>query len=230
MKMQAFHEEAAKPVDELHAEDVLRNYLEERLGRPLSLILTENSTSMLSARMRVDVLCIRLHRMFLNADSHVIDEIISFLKNRRSRMCLFRQFIRDNRSHLSKRPPNKVMVKTAGRFHDLRELYDAINKEYFGNVIQAEITWGSRSPRYAVRKRTLGSYSDRSNTIRINPVLDKSVVPRYVVSFVVYHEMLHAAMGIAMQGKRRSVHSREFRKREKLFADYEKARAWERGA
>jgi predicted metal-dependent hydrolase len=122
------------------------------------------------------------------------------------------------------------MVKTAGKFHDLRKLFDEINKEYFGGVIQAAITWGSRSPRHAVRKRTLGSYSERSNMIRINPVLDKSVVPMHVVSFVVYHEMLHAAVGIAIQGKRRSVHSREFRKREKLFADYEKARAWERGA
>jgi predicted metal-dependent hydrolase len=213
-----------------HTDASLRQYIEEHLGRPLSLILTENSTSMLSARMREGVLYLRLHRMFLNADGQVIDEIISFLKNRRSRMCLFRKFVRDNREHLSKRPPNKVMVKTSGKFHDLRELYDEINKDYFGSVIQAAITWGSRSSRYAVRKRTLGSYSDRSNTIRINPVLDKSVVPRHVVSFVVYHEMLHAAMGIAMQGKRRSVHSREFRKREKLFADYEKARAWERGA
>ena len=208
----------------------LRQYIEARLARPVSLVLTKNSTSMLSARMRDGVLCIRLHWMFLNADSQVIDEIISFLKNRRSRMRLFRKFIRDNREHLSKRPPNKVMVKTSGKFHDLRELYDEVNKEYFEGMINATITWGSRSPRYAVRKRTLGSYSDRSNTIRINPVLDKSVAPRHVVSFVVYHEMLHAAMGIAMQGKRRSVHSKEFRKREKLFADYEKARAWERGA
>jgi predicted metal-dependent hydrolase len=213
----------------IHTENSLRHYFEERLGRPIFLMLTENSTSMLSARMRERVLRIRLHRMFLNADSPVIDEIVLFLKNRRNRMTLFRKFIRDNREHLTKKLPNKVMVKTGGTFHDLRELYDEINKEYFGNVINAAITWGARSPRYAVRKRTLGSYSDRSNTIRINPVLDKSSIPRSVVAFVVYHEMLHAAMGVALQGKRRSVHSREFKKREKLFADYEKARAWERG-
>ena len=211
-------------------EDSLRHYIEERLGRPVSLVLTQNSTSMLSARIRGGILNIRLHQMFLNADKQVADEIVLFLKNRRKKMCLFRQFIRDNRAHLSTRQPNKVMVKTAGKFHDLRELYDEVNKEYFEGMINAAITWGARSPRYAVRKRTLGSYSDRSNTIRINPVLDKSIVPRYVVSFVVYHEMLHAAMGISQQGKRRSIHPREFRKREKLFADYEKARAWERGA
>jgi len=40
--------------------------------------------------------------------------------------------------------------------------------------------------------------------------------------------MLHADMGIAMRGKRRSVHPREFRRREKLFQEYEKAMAWEK--
>jgi hypothetical protein len=230
MKIQTVCGEVAKPIADLHAENVLRSYCEERLVGPLCLTLTNNSTNMLSARMRDGVLCIRLHRIFLNADNHVIDEIILFLKNRRNRMRLFKKFIRDNREHLAKRPPNKVLVKTAGKFYDLRELYDEVNKEYFGGVIQSAITWGSKCPRHAVRKRTLGSYSGRSNTIRINPVLDKRSVPRHVVSFVVYHEMLHAAMGIAMQGKRRSVHSREFRKREKLFADYEKASAWAREA
>jgi hypothetical protein len=41
--------------------------------------------------------------------------------------------------------------------------------------------------------------------------------------------MLHAALRITIQGRRRSVHSREFRKREKLFKDYEKVQAWEGG-
>lgn len=213
----------------VYTENSLRHLLEKNLGRPVSLTFTDNATSMLSARMREGILRIRLHRMFLNADSRVIEEIVSFLKNKRNRMNFFRKFIRDNRGRHVTRPPNNILIKTAGKFHDLRELYDEINNAYFGGVITAAITWGARSPRYAVRKRTLGSYSERSNTIRINPVLDRSVIPRYVVSFVVYHELLHAAMGISLKGKRRSVHSREFREREKLFADYEKARAWERG-
>ena len=65
--------------------------------------------------------------------------------------------------------------------------------------------------------------------IRINPVLDRKTVPRYFVAFIVYHEMLHASLGALLKGTRRNVHSREFRKREKLFKDYENAMAWERG-
>jgi predicted metal-dependent hydrolase len=210
-------------------ENHLKQYLEELLGRPLSLVLTENSMSMLSARVRNGVLCVRLHRMFLNADTRVISEIVLYLKKRRGAMPHFQSFIRDNRAQLNLKPPKKVLVRTAGKFHDLCGLYDEINKEYFGGKVNAVITWGTQSPRYAVRKRTVGSYSERSNTIRINPVLDKKTVPRYYVALIVYHEMLHAAMGTPLRGKRRSVHSREFRTREKLFKDYEKAMAWEGG-
>ncbi len=199
------------------------------MSRPVSLVLTENSSSMLSARVQGGVLRVRLHRMFLSAENRVLDEIVSFLKNRKGGMSCFHGFVRENRERIPPKPPKKVPVKTLGRFFDLRELFHETNEEYFGGEIDAVITWGSRSPRYAVRKRTLGSYSERSNTIRINPVLDRKAVPRYYVAFVVYHEMLHAAMGMTLTGKRRSVHSREFRKRERLFRDYERAMAWEQG-
>lgn len=210
-------------------ENHLKQYLEECLSRSVSLVLTENSTSMLSARVHDGVLRVRLHRMFLTANSRVMGEIASYLKNRRGAMPHFRSFIRDNREQLSLKPPRKMLVRTAGKFHDLCGLYDEINKEYFGGMVNAAITWGTRSPRCAVRKRTVGSYSERSNTIRINPVLDRNAVPRYYIAFIVYHEMLHAAIGTPLRGERRSVHSREFRTREKLFKDYEKATAWEGG-
>ena len=212
-----------------HSESSLRHYLEERLGRPIALILTENSTTMLSVRVQDSNLRIRLHRMFVNADSNVFDEIVAYLKNRKRAMPLFRRFLRENKTRITAKPLKKVPLKTDGKYHDLRELYNSVNEEYFGGSINAAITWGTRSPRFSVRRRTLGSYSERSNIIRINPVLDKKAVPRFFVAFIVYHEMLHAAMGTPLRGKRRSVHSTEFRKREKLFRDYEKAMAWEGG-
>jgi SprT-like family len=218
----------APPLTVGHTESPLRRYLEESLGRPVSLVLTDNSTSMLSARVRDGVLRVRLHWMFAAADSQVLDEIVSFLSNTKRAMPCFRRFVRDHGEQLRKRPPNRVPVKTRGRVYDLRELYRELNEEYFDNTVNAVVTWGSSNSRDLVRKRTLGSYSERSHTIRINPVLDKRTVPRSVVAFVVYHEMLHAAIGISRQGGRRSVHSREFRKRERLFKDYEKAMAWER--
>ncbi len=211
-----------------HTEGSLSRYLEERLNWPVSLVLTDNSFSMLSVRSRNGVLCVRLHRMFMAAGSQVLDEIVSFLKNKRGAMPCFRRFIRDHGEQLCKRRPNRVLARTRGRVYDLREFYNEINEEYFDNRVNAKITWGSSNSRCVVRKRTLGSYSERSHTIRINPVLDKVAVPRAVMAFVVYHEMLHAAVGVSRQGGRRVIHSREFRTRERLFKDYEKAMSWER--
>ncbi len=213
-----------------HTADSLKHYLEEGLGKSVCLILTKNSTSMLSAGTRDGVMQIRLSRIFLNAGNDVIEEIVSFLKKKKSKMLLFHKFVRENGEQLRTKPPKNISLKSMGKFHDLRELYDEINRNYFGGLVSAAITWGSRSPRYAVRKRTLGSYSARPNLIRINPVLDRKSVPHYYIAFVVYHEMLHAAIGILEKGGRRSVHSKEFKKRERLFKDYEKAVVWERGA
>jgi len=210
-----------------HTEHSLRRSLEKTLNRPVSLVLTENSTSMLSARVSDGVLSVRMHRMFLMAGNGVLEEIVSFLKNKRCDMPLFRGFVRDNRGQLANKAPNRVMQRTAGKYHDIGELYREINGKYFGNTIDASITWGTHRPRLAVRKRTLGSYSERANMIRINPVLDRRTVPRYFVAFIVYHEMLHAAMGTPLRGKRRSIHSREFRISEKAFEEYELAAAWE---
>ena len=210
-------------------EGSLKDYLEKRLGRPLVLVLTENASTMLSVRLHDAVPHLRLHRMFLDAGSEVLDEIASYLKKRKAAMPLFRSFVRENREQLAVKPPKKVPLKTAGAYHDLRELYDTVNREYFNGTITAKITWGSRCPRLSVRRRTLGSYSERAHIIRINPVLDRKAVPRYFVAFIVYHEMLHAFLGTQLAGTRRSVHSREFRKREKLFNEYEKAMAWEQG-
>ncbi len=209
-------------------ESSFKRYLEERIGMPISLIFTENSTTMLSMRKLNGILCLRLHRLFINADKEVLDEIVSYLQGSRHGMTRFRKFVRDNKARIKASPPNKVALKTQGRVHDLLALFNAVNEEYFEGRIIAGITWGSRSPRCSVRKRTLGSFSERSNVIRINPILDKKVVPRYYIAFVIYHEMLHAAIGITQEGDRRKVHSREFRRREKLFKYYERAIAWER--
>ena len=209
-----------------HTEYSLRGFLEETLKTQVSLVLTGNSTRMLSARASEGILCVRMHRMLLNADRGVIREILSFLQNKRSEMPLFRRFIRDNREQYANKAPKQVTIRTAGACHDLDDLYREINGKYFGHAIDAAITWSTHRPRASVRKRTLGSYSERSNLIRINPMLDRKTVPRYFVAYIVYHEMLHAAMGTTLQGKRRSIHSREFRKREKAFTEYELAIAW----
>lgn len=208
--------------------DALMERLRLLSGRDFSLVVTDNATSMLSVRGREGRLVLRLHRMFLQAGEDVIGELVRFLKGSRSDTPRIRAFIREHRGFIRERGPKRQTVRTEGRHHDLSAIAKSVNDQYFNGSIRAEVTWGISGGRRSVRRRTLGSYSSRTGLIRINPILDKKAVPRYFIEFIVYHEMLHADMGTVMSKGRRSVHSKEFRMRERRFAEYEKALAWEK--
>jgi len=208
----------------------LQAYLTRITGKSVSLVVTDNSTSMLSVKKKGDAVFIRVHWMFLSAEDDVIEEIAEFIKNRKFSTPLIRSFIIGNRYSLKKKPSRQVRIRTRGKFHDLREILDSLNENYFKGRITSPITWGNKFISGKVKKRTLGSYSKSSNTIIINPFLDRKKVPRYFLEFVVYHEMLHSEMICEETGinGRRSIHSSEFKKREQLFEQYDKALLWER--
>lgn len=209
-------------------EDAVGAVLKQLIGKPLNVVITDNSSSMLSYRKNADRVTLRMHRMFLSADMPLLAEIAAFVKNRRAGTPLMRAFIRAG-DHLIK-PKNWrcITVNTKGRFHDLSELFKAINERYFAGRIAAAITWSSREPRTGVRKRNLGSYDHRRDLIRISRYLDRRAVPRYFIAYVVYHEMLHADLGVRRNNGRTIVHCREFRTREQLYHDFARAMAWEK--
>ena len=156
------------------------------------------------------------------------EKILIYIKHNRKMTPLIREFINLNIHSLKKSPPRKVTIRTEGRYYDLNEIYNSVNQEYFGGNISASITWGKRGSGRSAAKRTLGSYSYHSNIIRINPQLDSIKVPRYYMEFLVYHEMLHADIGLKNENDRRIVHSGEFKKREKEFRHYKRAVEWEK--
>ena len=211
-----------------HSPISLRNYFERVTSSIVSLAITDNSTSMLSVRKKGNTISVRLHRIFLDARHDVIEEIAVFIKKRKGSTPLLRRFIKENATRLRNAPPKRVKVATGGKYHNLLEIYDLLNREYFRDKLSCPITWGTGRTRYAVRKRTLGSYSRHSHIIRINTILDRKHVPRYFIEFVVYHEMLHADMDPEKKNGRNLVHSKEFKGREKQFRDYERALKWEK--
>ncbi|MBI5408690.1 MAG: M48 family metallopeptidase [Nitrospirae bacterium] len=209
----------------LHEEGSLKAYLEKAAGKAVSLVITENSSSMLSVKTNGCAVSVRLHKMFLHAGPDVLREIAGLIKNRRKNDTPhIRRFIRNNTKYIQ-RKPKRLKILTAGRFYDLMEIYNSVNAAYFNGKISARITWGAKSPKRAVRRRILGSFNRHDRVIRINPLLDSAKTPRYYLEYVVYHEMLHADMDAAC-GKR--AHSSEFRKRERLFKHYDKALMWEK--
>ncbi|KJU82000.1 Protein of unknown function SprT [Candidatus Magnetobacterium bavaricum] len=164
--------------------------------------------------------------MFLDAGPEVIDEIGTLLKDTKSKTPLIRQYIRNNSNRIKKVPHRTIPTTHQGRRYNLLDIYNQINAQYFCGNINAIITWGRTTRKRRVKTRRLGSYHGPSNVIRLNPVLDSVAIPKYVLEYVVYHEMLHAALNVAPSNGRRRVHSNEFKQREKLFRYYDPAMAF----
>ncbi len=211
-----------------HDEHHLKSHLEKSVRKQVTVVITDNATVMLSIKSKKDHFSLRLHRMFLSASRDVLDELAGYMRNSRTKTPLIRDFINRNTHNLKKKPPRKIRLIHKGIKFNVSDMFNRVNSEYFNGTISSSITWSTRSPKRSVAKRTLGSYSQDTDLIRINPVLDTAGVPGYFVEFVVYHEMLHADLNNEPPSNRRTVHSREFKKREKLYRHYDRAMAWEK--
>jgi hypothetical protein len=206
-------------------EETVRRRLETLTGRTITLTLTENATSLISVKAAGRHLNVRLHRIFLHAGPDVLEEVGRFLKERKGKTPLIRDYIKRHAHELPEKRPRQERLCATGRYYDLEEIFRELNRVYFNDNVTAAITWGHKR-RSVARKKTLGSYSSQANIIRISPDLDRKTTPRYVVEHVVHHEMLHAYLGAKVINGRKCFHYREFRDREKAFRDYEKAVAW----
>ena len=116
----------------------------------------------------------------------------------------------------------KYLYGTQGKCRDLDKTFDRLNQEYFeGDLKKPDITWTRSRTR-----STLGMYDDTFNIIAINRRLDARHVPRYVLDYIMYHEMLHIRHPIVVRNGRRMVHPRKFREDERKFRDHQRAKTW----
>ena len=206
----------------------LKRYLEEKTGRPLTLILTDNSSLFLSVRRKKQDVIARVQKIFLEADNEILSEIAGFISGRYRQIPLARAFVKQNISRLQPRSKTKTPSCPKGKFHDLKIVFAALNDRYFDGKLCCTISWGRQKVRRYASMRTLGSYNYSTNSSRIHSLLDRRQVPGYFVAYIVYHEMLHCALGVKELNGKRIFHPEEFRKHERLYHDYEKATAWER--
>lgn len=208
----------------------LKGILQRRTGKTIEITYTNNRINIISFRKQGGTVYLRLQRLFKEAPLDVIYEIAELIKNPGIKTPLINEYFRRNSWRVRKPARVRGKIEPVGRVYDLKRILERLNREYFGGALNdITITWGSRQRRHAVRKRTLGSYNYETRTIRINPILDSPRVPLYFVEYVVYHEMLHAALGIKRQRNgRRAVHTREFKERERQFRHYEEAIQWEK--
>ena len=206
----------------------LNDRLAHLSGKTVSLAVTDNATSMLSAAKKNGHIAVRLHRMFLHAGDEVLSAVAGFIAGRKEYRPVIRDFIRENSPRPKHHSCRRIALKPHGTIYCLTDIFDRLNREYFDGRITAGITWGKNRCGRRPRRITLGSYCSATNIIRITPLLDRRSVPAYAVEFIVYHEMIHADLRVKTLPGRRRLHTKEFRMRERQFAAYEKALAWEK--
>src|SRR5271169_648400 len=110
-----------------HDREFLVRTFERAAGMTVMLVLTDNTTSMLSVGKKGTVARVRLHRMFLRADEETLKEIASFIKRGGGRMPRFRAFVNDMRDTIRLKPARSFPVRTQGKHYDLHPIFDRLN-------------------------------------------------------------------------------------------------------
>lgn len=116
----------------------------------------------------------------------------------------------------------KIITSARGEVYDLGEIFRLLNHVYFQDSLSVPIlSWSSQKT-----FRILGHHDAAHEAIVVSKSLDDARVPRFVVEYVVYHEMLHVKHPTKIVGGRRLNHTSAFRRDEAHFAFYEEAEKW----
>ena len=115
-----------------------------------------------------------------------------------------------------------IVENPRGKCYNLDELFDKVNREYFAcSLVKPRLIW-SQINTY----RKLGHYEPARDRVMIALTLDDARIPEFVVTFVLYHELLHKSHGATWVNGRRMVHTPEFRRDERKFKLYKQAEEW----
>ncbi len=202
--------------------------LAQRLGQPIRLVITDNRSTMLSARSKGNRLEVRLHHMFLTADEDILEALGDYLDGGQHATVVIDDFIERHRVRYVASGQPQSALHAEGRHHDLQAIADSLGQRHFGGVVDVKIAWGKRvQPKRRQRSLQLGTYLPDEQLIRIHPVLDQAWVPRFFVEAVVFHEMLHHDMPAVVRNGRRHYHTKAFKKRERSFEYHSAAEKWE---
>ena len=140
---------------------------------------------------------------------------------------IYRLFVRSREMQTkvveNKREKGRKIITTAkGEIYDLEEIFVLLNERYFQNSIEKPtLSWSARKT-----YRILGHHDSTHKTIIISKSLDDLKIPKYVVEYVVFHEMLHIFHPTTHRNGRRYNHTPQFRRDERKFVYFNEAENW----
>jgi predicted SprT family Zn-dependent metalloprotease len=192
-------------------------------GCALKLDITRNRGSMASVRVHSDEVRVRLDRAFLAAPDAVLEALRNYIRSPSRRawhpVRCFAVSIRPD-----PRRRERAKVNPSGQVYDLDAIRDAVNRRFFGNRLKCRITWGRSTTPARGRSIRYGSYMRAGDVVRINPRLDDPRVPREFLEYIVFHEMLHAAIPAVVNGGRVQHHHAAYRALERQYPDMRRMR------
>lgn len=190
------------------------------------------SSLVLTIRRRGDLFFVRFSDLLSRAPLDVLEGAAALLLARVYRRRAPRKLVKPyldyarcdrTRSRISSMRRTRAQPKhiaPQGKHYDLAALFDQLNGKYFFGLLERpNIGWSTRGWR-----RQFGCYDPGPNQILLNRRIDRPEVPRFVVEYVLYHEMLHVKHPTHRSGCNLILHSPQFRAEEKLFQQFEPAR------
>jgi hypothetical protein len=211
--------------------DTFQQKVENLSGVKLKLKINDNRSTMLSVRWEPDCtkVSVSLHRMFLQAPQNVMQSLACYINQEHKIISRdIKVFIENGLKKLDySHTVDKSKLYVQGDVYNLKDLYDEINDEYFNSSLKLFITWFGKLTPYNKSRVTLGLYHDQLKLIKINRLLDDSQIPCYVISYVIFHEMLHHVCPTYVDEKgMHRVHSKEFKIKEIQYKQYDLAQKW----
>ncbi len=211
-----------------HLEQTLRSLCNIQVD----LVLNNNRTTMISILERKrKYIRLSIHRMFLKASGAIVDAIVDFIHNQKSRhsSLLLQNFINTQLPKFGyEKKLNHEKLSTLGQAYDLKTIYHQLNKTYFDNQLDLNITWYGMPHKRRGCTMTYGLYSEPLKLIKVHRLLDRYICPEFYVAFVIYHEMLHEVHKPYMGVSCTHIHTPEFKAQEKQFKYFKEAVAWEK--
>ncbi|HEY3618432.1 MAG TPA: M48 family peptidase [Candidatus Sulfotelmatobacter sp.] len=185
-------------------------------------------------RLRNGRLLVRLSDLLEGAPEAVLRAIAHILLAKmyrrpidRRQAARYRKYVASHdivrQAHLVRQMRGRKRLRSArGHFYDLDAIFEDLNARFFHGLLgRPRMSWSQTKTR-----RILGHYDPAHNAIIISRIFDHFAVPRYVLEYIVYHEMLHLKHPVRLRGTRRCVHSAEFQAEEKLFPHMAQANAF----
>jgi predicted metal-dependent hydrolase len=190
------------------------------------------SSLVLTIRRREDIVYVRFSDLLRRASRPVLEGAAALLLSRLYRrkaaaelIAPYLEYARSHRTrsrihHMRRRRVRTAATNPVGRHFDLEKLFAKLNAKYFeGKLQRPHIGWSRRGWR-----RQFGCYDPGPNQILLNRRMDRPGVPQFAVEYVLFHEMLHVKHPTRRSGCSLVSHSPKFRREEKRFAGFDKAR------